>query len=245
MPDDLVKLDPSLPTPAYSAAQMEGALVAYRELQAVLDRQMPDQIMTIRDRRFRKKGYWRAVAVAFNLEVICVHEERQILGTTMKNDDDWGYSVTYRARTASGIARDGDGACYASEKRGQGQATEHNVRSHAHTRAFNRAVSNLVGFGEVSAEEVRHEDHPRAPDFPADENGAVQGDARLISQAQGKRLYAIWKQRGWSDAQVKDLLLHEWHLQSTRDIPRRLYEKIVAQIQAGPVTAGADEQPFG
>jgi hypothetical protein len=34
------------------------------------------------------------------------------------------------------------------------QATEHNIRSHAHTRAFNRAVSNLVGFGEVSAEEV-------------------------------------------------------------------------------------------
>jgi hypothetical protein len=38
------------------------------------------------------------------------------------------------------------------------RATEHNVRSHAHTRAFNRAVSNLVGFGEVSAEEVEPDD---------------------------------------------------------------------------------------
>ena len=49
---------------------------------------------------------------------------------------------------------DGDGSCFSSEKRGRGQATVHNVRAHAHTRAFNRAVANLVGFGEVSAEEM-------------------------------------------------------------------------------------------
>ena len=43
------------------------------------------------------------------------------------------------------------------------RATEHNVRSHAHTRAYARAVSNLVGFGEVSAEEVDRSDAPPAP----------------------------------------------------------------------------------
>ena len=42
-----------------------------------------------------------------------------------------------------------------SEKHGS-SGTVHNVRSHAHTRAFNRAVSNLVGFGEVSADELMH-----------------------------------------------------------------------------------------
>jgi hypothetical protein len=36
--------------------------------------------------------------------------------------------------------------------------TLHNTRSTAETRAFNRAVSNLVGGGEVSAEEVYTED---------------------------------------------------------------------------------------
>lgn len=49
------------------------------------------------------------------------------------------------------------------------QSTDHNIRSHAHTRAFNRAVSNLVGFGEVSAEEIVGEDDQpvHAPQRPA------------------------------------------------------------------------------
>jgi hypothetical protein len=34
----------------------------------------------------------------------------------------------------------------------------HNIRSTAETRAFNRAVSNLVGGGEVSADEIVSKD---------------------------------------------------------------------------------------
>ena len=68
-------------------------------------------------------------------------------------DGDWGTKVTYRAQSPSGAFADGDGACMVSEKHGK-SGTVHNVRSHAHTRAFNRAVSNLVGFGEVSADEL-------------------------------------------------------------------------------------------
>jgi hypothetical protein len=70
------------------------------------------------------------------------------------------------------------------------QATEHNIRSHAHTRAFNRAVSNLVGFGEVSAEEIDRDDErprPRAT--------RAAGEA-TISAAQQKRLFAISKKTG-------------------------------------------------
>jgi hypothetical protein len=40
-------------------------------------------------------------------------------------------------------------------------ASHHNVRGHAHTRAFNRAVSNLVGFGEVSADEMPSQRYSR------------------------------------------------------------------------------------
>ena len=42
----------------------------------------------------------------------------------------------------------------------------HNVRTTAETRAWNRAVSNLVGGGEVSAEEVaqKHDDYPVEPE---------------------------------------------------------------------------------
>jgi hypothetical protein len=126
---------------------------AYTSMQKEIDKAMPDQIMTIQGRQFRKKGYWRAVRAAFSLKVECVREER------IQHGDDWGYSVLYRAESRNGMSADGDGVCMSVEKRGAA-CTEHNVRSHAHTRAFNRAVSNLVGFGEVSAEEVERDDHP-------------------------------------------------------------------------------------
>ena len=119
----------------------------YQRIQAGLDHAIPDGTITIRGKLYRKKSYWRAVKTAFNVQCECVGERREVI------DGDWGYLVTYRATAPNGCLADGDGACFASEKK-RGQDTIHNVRSHAHTRAFNRAVSNLVGFGEVSAEEV-------------------------------------------------------------------------------------------
>ena len=127
--------------PTFRGPQMAEGFAAYRELQRSLDAGMPDQLINISGKMFRKKGYWRAIATAFNLSVSCLKEDA----------DEEGWRVTYRATSASGRFVDGDGACTHAEK-GERMDSEHNVRSHAHTRAFNRAVSNLVGFGEVSAE---------------------------------------------------------------------------------------------
>ena len=126
---------------------MSDMLNRYRGLQNELDKAMPDQIMDIQGKKFRRKGYWRAVKMAFNLQVEEIKEE------IVKGEKDWGYIVTYRATAPNGSFADGDGACMGSEKKGK-MCTVHNVRAHAHTRAFNRAVSNLVGFGEVSADEI-------------------------------------------------------------------------------------------
>lgn len=129
--------------PVFRGTEMAAALTAYRDLQKALDGAMPDQIMSISGKPFRKKGYWRAVARAFKLNIECTKEE----------SDEFGWRVVYRATSPNGQFAEGDGACEYDEK-ADNMATEHNVRSHAHTRAFNRAISNLVGFGEVSAEEV-------------------------------------------------------------------------------------------
>jgi hypothetical protein len=181
------------PMPAFRGPAMTQALAAYRELQQALDKSMPDQIMELEGKMFRKKGYWRAVAVAFNLTVEEIDERREEAGNFEDGRPNFGYVVTYRASTKGGRTEVGDGACFAVEKarrfkcphphpswKGKtlhfphkscpdfdptiqwkalpGEATEHNVRSHAHTRAFNRAVSNLVGFGEVSADELTDDD---------------------------------------------------------------------------------------
>lgn len=187
----------SVAMPHVAAAQMVEALSAYKALQQGLDQAMPDQIMDLDGKKFRKKGYWRAIAVAFNLDVRFVSETRQTAGRFIDGRDNFGYVVLYEAEHANGRKETGDGACFAVEKARRfkcphlvegrpgwtehfphntcpsfdpdfqwralpGDATDHNVRSHAHTRAFNRAVSNLVGFGEVSAEEVEREQNEQA-----------------------------------------------------------------------------------
>ena len=145
---------------AADSAAVAEAVTEYKQIQQALDKAMPDCLMSIKGKQFRRKPYWRAVATAFNLTVEVTEEE------LAKGEKDWGYFVICRATAPNGRFSDGDGACFASEKQGA-MRTVHNVRAHAHTRAYNRAVSNLVGFGEVSADELgaaafRAQSHRRA-----------------------------------------------------------------------------------
>jgi hypothetical protein len=162
--------------PIHSGADMVQAFDAYLDLQKQLDKRMPEAIQMIKGNAFRKKQYWRALSRAFGLSVEVRSEERIVT-----EDGDWGYTVVYRAEAPNGKFTDGDGCCMASEKFGGGD-TVHNVRSHANTRAFNRAVSNLVGFGEVSADEM------------PDGSGVSIGDERMVvSTTQPKPKKAIKK----------------------------------------------------
>ena len=73
-----------------------------------------------------------------------------------KEDDG---SITYhkRARAThlkSGLFQEATGGCNTGEKERGGSKKYHNAESHAETRAKNRAVLELAGFGEVSAEEM-------------------------------------------------------------------------------------------
>lgn len=155
------------------AGDVAEAWEEYQKLQAKLDHTMKDSTMMIRGKLFRKKSYWRAIATAFNLNVYLI-QENQVKNPTDEND--WGWVVTYAAQAGNGRYAVGDGACFASEKTGPGQATVHNVRGHAHTRGYNRAVSNLVGFGEVSAEEMQQENGWTAPPKDTESNGGKMTD---------------------------------------------------------------------
>jgi len=229
------------PLPIFGGQQMVKAFEAYRELQRALDRAMPDQIITADGRPFRKKGYWRAIAVAFNLRVEPVADHRDVQGAFKDGRENFGYVVTYRAVAPNGRAVTGDGACYAIEKakrRGDVdpwnhlpmQASEHNVRSHAHTRAFNRAVSNLVGFGEVSAEEVeRDEDDDRAP--------------TTITTPQQKRLFAIATKAGWSKEALQAWLATTHKIRKSSEIFTSQYDGICEALARGPSTPPASREP--
>ncbi|MFQ5515931.1 MAG: hypothetical protein ACE5FG_16105 [Myxococcota bacterium] len=215
-------------------ASIDGAVDAlqeYRTLQKRLDEAMPECRVKIRSKWFRKKDYWRAIKTAFNLSVELVSEAR----FSTDDGEDWGYSIVYRATAPNGAACCGDGACQASEKR-TGQDTVHNVRAHAHTRAVNRAISNLVGFGEVSAEEMQFErGEPRDVTPPRESKPRP----RTITDKQRKMLFAKAAARAedvglGGKRPAEDILravLADMGWESTSEIPMDAMDNVIHAIE--------------
>lgn len=125
------------------------AIEAWRQYQdlckAVLD---DDDFQTIGNKKFKKKSSWRKLANFFNLSVEMVTETK-----VNEPDGSFSFDVTYKAIAPNGRSVTGDGSANSREHSDEDN-TRHNVRGTAHTRSFNRAVSNLIGGGEVSAEEA-------------------------------------------------------------------------------------------
>ena len=68
-----------------------------------------------------------------------------------KNTELWNKLVT----RVEGYAIKSKSEYWSERKQDYGNYNVHNLVATAHTRAVNRAISDLVGFGEVSAEEVQ------------------------------------------------------------------------------------------
>ena len=128
---------------------------AFDEYQALLPRLLDSSdYITEGDRRFVKKSGWRKIARAFNLTV-------ELVRLDVTRDKDGGperAEAVARAIAPNGVAQDGDGYCSIEEERFRGERgrlkAENDLRATATTRAKNRAIADLVGMGEVSAEEV-------------------------------------------------------------------------------------------
>lgn len=109
-----------------------------------------------RGKRFVKKSGWRKIAKAFGLST-------EIVSQRVERDDDGQpvrASVIVRAlHGPTGQHSDGDGHCSVDEERfsgarGNKSKLENDLTATATTRAKNRAISDLVGMGDVSAEEM-------------------------------------------------------------------------------------------
>ncbi len=151
--------NPGLVSPLVDPSAAKAAIQQYEALKAAIVR--PDDVLVMKSRDkngnvtsrdFLKKAFWRRVATCFGLSLELVSQERGF--------DEQGhlfYSVMYKAIAPNGRTMDADGYCSTAEN-GRDKWPEHNVRATAHTRAKNRAISDLVGGGEVSAEEMPDEE---------------------------------------------------------------------------------------
>jgi hypothetical protein len=137
-----------------------------RDLLEPSDWQTEDKDGRPLERPFLKKSGWRKIARAFNLsfERVRSEVERDEHGNPVRAE------VWIRAVAPNGQYGDGDGYCSSDEKRFQSwrgkQKLENDLRTTATTRAKNRAIADLVGMGEVSAEEIEAEGEQRQPAGP-------------------------------------------------------------------------------
>jgi hypothetical protein len=101
---------------------------------------------------------------------------------------------------------DSDGRPSVDLKATRDSRTLHNVRSTAMTRARNRAISNLVGFGEVSAEELPRDGQggaqepppsspPAEPPAQRSQNGQKPAEDPMATQADYQALEVLWREK--------------------------------------------------
>lgn len=142
------------------------AMRAYQEgLRQLLDRS--DWQQTGKE-EFVKKSGWRKIAAWFSLSIELVHDDvDRAPDGSVERARTWARAIAPNGRYA-----DGDGYCDVSESRfARNRAKlENDLRGTATTRAINRAISNLVGMGAVSHEEMVPADG--APPFGPEVNPA-------------------------------------------------------------------------
>ena len=167
-----------MPDPNMARAAMERL---QEIMQAVLDE---NDYAVIEGKKWRKRSAFTKLRRAFSVSLIDLQEEWEELP-----NDAFGCRFTVRATFPDGRYEDGDGYCDSSEfERGRMRPTRHNVRSKAHTRAKNRATADLLGTGEVSAEELGPETYSETRDGKCPVCGAAHGHAPWCKVVDGERV---------------------------------------------------------
>lgn len=162
----------------------EEALQAFNEYQALKKKLRGEgDFVEFKDKKGNKREaptkQWRTKLTRFfGISVEIIKEEVEYL-----QDGTFIYKATARAKAPNGLYVDGDGTCWSKTKESKDAVKDiyHLTRSHAITRAKNRAVLELVGFGEVSAEEIGEEVEEKNV-INIDKNNYVVHEEKIQSQ---------------------------------------------------------------
>lgn len=119
----------------------------YREYNKLKDRLLVDaDYQLIRWKKCIKKSGFRKLATAFWISTEITRENRVNL------DGYFIYEITCRATSPGGRYSEACASCASNER--DFTHLENDVRATAQTRATSRSISDLIGTGEVSAEEI-------------------------------------------------------------------------------------------
>ncbi|MDP2709426.1 MAG: hypothetical protein Q8O93_05310 [bacterium] len=151
--------------PVASINDIVAAWQDYQNLKAKLLNESDYQM--IQGKNCIKKSGWRKIQTAFSISDELISEERK------EYKDYFVYLTTVKTTAPNGRFVFGIGSCASDERRFAHK--EHDVRSTAHTRAKNRGISDLVGGGDVSAEEMITDIEAPEEKAEVNDNGWLSG----------------------------------------------------------------------
>lgn len=122
----------------------------------------PNDVQKDGARTFKKKSAWRKLARHFGISTSVVSVDHRQVG------EHYVATVTVKASAPWGQSAEAAGACGGDEATGRRTITIADAIATAETRATNRAVSNLIAMGEVSAEEMDKRTNGGAAKPPAE-----------------------------------------------------------------------------
>lgn len=137
----------------------------------------PNDVQKEGTREFKKKSAWRKLQRHFHIRTRVV--SREFVDVVAKRSDrEATYTtalVTVEARAPWGQTAEAIGACGYDEETGKRSITLADMVATAETRATNRAVSNLIAMGEVSAEEIGGRRTSNSPSSRGGNSGGGSG----------------------------------------------------------------------
>jgi len=136
---------------AISTVNVDQALEEWKAYQKITELMLDESdYQEIQGRAFKKKSAWRKYARAFNITTEIIDKD---IVKTDKSGAVKEASFIVRATLPTGRYADGWGNC--SRQEGNKAHPNHDIPATAMTRATNRAIADLIGAGEVTAEEIQ------------------------------------------------------------------------------------------
>ncbi len=128
-------------------SSIENIIWAYREYNRLKDSLLIEtDYQLIKGKKCIKKSWFRKLATAFGISTEIVRENR------INFEKYFVYEITVRATSPSWRYSEACASCASNEK--EFSHLENDVRATAQTRWTNRAIADLIGSWEVSAEEL-------------------------------------------------------------------------------------------
>lgn len=128
---------------------VEDALAQWEAYQIFTEKLLDkSDYIDIKGKAFKKKSAWRKYARAFNINTEIISKDITYNDKGIVTEAEF----IVRATLPDGRHCDGWGNC--SRREGNKNKPNHDIPATAMTRATNRAIADLIGAGEVTAEEV-------------------------------------------------------------------------------------------